>query len=191
MPSVWVCGDLLLRLMDSCVLQASVISGTRSGLALFSSEGRRRSRPSHVFVRNLVTTPDTELVIELVQMLQERVMSCTTTFIVKVNAHRDETQNEDPNTRPERDRVPAGAGECGQRGGKHKSQVLWNTTRTEQYSYIWKGKKSPKRRSGVMGDSQNHTYGRGGKKGEKNIWCLVPWTEKTMRSLISFDVSMS
>ena len=48
-----------------------------------------------------------------------------------------------------------------------------------------------KRRAGVMGDSQNHKYGRGKKMKRKKIWYLVPWTEKTLRSLISFDVSVS
>ncbi len=88
---------------------------------------------------NLATTPDTDLVIELVQILQDRVMSCTTTLIVKVKTHWDETLHEETNTRSECDRVSA---------------------------YLER-QKSPKWRSGVMGSSQNLTQGRGKEKKSK------------------------
>ena len=40
MPSVWACGGLMIRLRDSCVCQAYVISGTRSGLGALFFTGR-------------------------------------------------------------------------------------------------------------------------------------------------------
>ena len=53
---------------------------------------------------NLTTTPDGDLVREIIQILQERVTAGANTFLIKIKAHRGEPLNEAADPRVEKGR---------------------------------------------------------------------------------------
>jgi ribonuclease HI len=71
---------------------------------------------------NLPTTPDGDLVREIVQILQERVTSGANTFLIKIKAHRGEPLNEAADSRAEQGRTAHNAEDT----NKYTPQLLWD-----------------------------------------------------------------
>jgi ribonuclease HI len=74
---------------------------------------------------NLATTPDGDLVREIVQILQERVAAWVNTFLVKIKVHRDEPLNEAADSRAEQRRTAHNAEDT----NEYTPQLLWDHPR--------------------------------------------------------------
>jgi ribonuclease HI len=71
---------------------------------------------------NLATTPDGDIVREIIQILQERVTAGTNTFLIKIKAHRGEPLNEAADSRAEQGRTAHDAEDT----NEYTPQLLWD-----------------------------------------------------------------
>ena len=71
---------------------------------------------------NLATTPDGDIVREIVQILQERVAAGANTFLIKIKAHRGEPLNEAADSRAEQGRTAHNAEDT----NEYTPQLLWD-----------------------------------------------------------------
>jgi ribonuclease HI len=71
---------------------------------------------------NLATTPDGDIVREIVQILQERVTAGANTFLIKIKAHRGEPLNEAADSRAEQGRTAHTAEDT----NEYTPKILWD-----------------------------------------------------------------
>jgi ribonuclease HI len=71
---------------------------------------------------NLATTPDGDIVREIIQILQERVTAGANTFLIKIKAHRGEPLNEAADSRAEQGRTAHNAEDT----NEYTPQLLWD-----------------------------------------------------------------
>jgi hypothetical protein len=93
-------------------MKAPVRTG-RNTISKWAGEGTRA---------NLVTTPDGDIVREIVQILQERVTTGANTFLIKIKAHRGEPLNEAADSRAEQGRKAHNAEDT----NEYTPQILWD-----------------------------------------------------------------
>ena len=71
---------------------------------------------------NLTTTPDGDIVREIVQILQERVTAGANTFLIKIKDHTGDPLNEAADSRAEQGRTAHDAEDT----NEHTPKILWN-----------------------------------------------------------------
>ncbi len=87
---------------------------------------------------NLATTPDGDIVREIVQILQERVTAGANTFFIKIKSHRGEPLNEAADSRAEQGRTVHNAEDT----NKYTPQLLWNHP-SGKTIFSWNKNKNP------------------------------------------------